>query len=150
MSVSLGRGRPRAAPLLLCTSLYTKGTRRTGPRVRESGRWKVEARKDGTTVHTTWCRADSAHLEQFVHSVVRTVVSCTDMLCVYVVHVSRTRAVLRFALLRSASRTALATYLLGLGAKEATWARVHCGAARSQCVWCSACGPFARVGFSRV
>ena len=65
------------------------------------------SRKDGTTVHTTWCRADSAHLVQFVHSVVRTVVLCTDMLCVYVVHVSRARAVIRFALLRFTSRTAL-------------------------------------------
>ena len=62
------------------------------------------SRKDGTTVHTTWCRADSAQLVQFVHSVVRTVVLCTDMLCVYVVQVSRARAVLplRVAALRVA------------------------------------------------
>ena len=44
---------------------------------------------------------------QFVHSVVRTAVLCTDMLFENVVHVSRARAVLRFALLRFASRTAL-------------------------------------------
>ena len=31
-----------------------------------------DSRKDGTTVHTAWCRADSAHLVPFVHSVVRT------------------------------------------------------------------------------
>ena len=90
-----------------------KGTRYASPGMRVGARWKVEARKDGTTVHTTWCRADSAHLVQIVHSVVRTVELCTDMLCVFVVHVSRARAVLRFALLRFASRAAPGTYLLG-------------------------------------
>ena len=89
----------------------------------------MEARKEGTTVHTTWRRADSAHFVQFVHSVVRTALLCTDMLSVYVVHVSRSRAVLRFALLRFASRTALGTHLLGFRAKWATCTRVSCACA---------------------
>ena len=73
-----------------------------------------------------------------------------------VVHVSRARAVLRSALLRFASRTALGTYLLGFRAKERAGAcrvpvpRSHCGAARSQCVYCGACGTFSRVGLARV
>ena len=100
---------------------------------------RCNSRKDGTTVHPTWCRADSAHFVQFVHSDVRTAVLCTDMWFVYVVHVSRKRAVLRFALLRFASRTALGTYLLGFRAKEATCTSVSCACAtRVFAQWCCA------------
>ena len=96
----------------------------------------MEAKKDGTTVHTTWCRAHSAHLAQNVPSVVL----CTDMLCACVVHVSRARAVLGFALLRFASRTALGKYLLGLRGNEATCTRVPCVCAtRVSVQWRSAC-----------
>ena len=113
----------------------------------------MNSRKEDTTVHTTWCRADSAHFVQFVHSVVRTAVLCTDMLSVYVVHVSRARAVLRFALLRFASRT-------GFRAKWATCTRVSCACAtRVFALWCCALSVcvlwcmwslFSRVGLARV
>ena len=152
----LWEARKMLHPCCTVHQLYKKGL----PLRRVGGRWKVEARKDGTTVHTTRCRAHSAHLAQIVHSVVPTAVLCTDMLCACVVHVSRARAVLRFALLRFASRTALGAYLLGLRAKEATCTRVPCvrptrvfvqwRCTLSVCVlWC-VWSFFSRVGLVRV
>ena len=89
-----------------------------------------------------WRREETARLCT-THSAVNTVpTSCslrTVVLCLCVVHVSRARAVLRFALLRFASRTALGTYFLGFRAKEATCTCVSCACAtRVFARWCCA------------
>ena len=134
MSESLGRGRPRAAPLLLCTSLYTRGlcTQAPGKGKVVGGRWRREETARLCTTHSAVNTVPTS-------CSVRTVVLHTVVLCLCVVHVSRARAVLRFALLRFASRTALGTCLLGFRAKEATCTCVSCACAtRVFARWCCA------------
>ena len=89
--------------------LLYRGTLDANPRKREGGRWKVEARER----RHDWCTTCSA-VTGAVSATSHSARSHMSVHLVYVVHVSRTPAVLRCALRRFASRASLTTYLLEL------------------------------------